>query len=41
MVKRSLLSGWKLDPLVLRMASRQEPLLVYPPPGAEAVAKNS
>lgn len=32
---RRLLDGWQLDPLVLRMASRQEPLLPYPPPGRE------
>jgi lipopolysaccharide/colanic/teichoic acid biosynthesis glycosyltransferase len=31
----ALLRGWNLDPLVLRMAARQEPLLAYPPPGAE------
>lgn len=30
-----LLQGWKLDPLVIRMASRKEPLLAYPPPGTE------
>ena len=34
----SLLNGWGLDPLVIRMATRREPLLAYPPPGAEAVA---
>ena len=34
----SLLNGWRLDPLVLRMAARQEPLLAYPPPGAEVAA---
>lgn len=32
-----LLSGWNLDPLVIRMASRQEPLLAYPPPGARCL----
>ena len=31
-----LLRSWKLDPLVLRMATRQEPLMAYPPPGAES-----
>lgn len=36
----ALLRGWKLEPLVIRMASRQEPLLVYPPPGAEVVVLN-
>jgi len=30
----SLLDHWHLDSLVIRMASRQEPLLAYPPPGA-------
>ncbi len=29
----TLLKSWKLDPLVIRMAARQEPLLPYPPPG--------
>jgi lipopolysaccharide/colanic/teichoic acid biosynthesis glycosyltransferase len=29
-----LLGGWSLDPIVIRMAARQEPLLAYPPPGA-------
>jgi lipopolysaccharide/colanic/teichoic acid biosynthesis glycosyltransferase len=37
----SLLNGWRLDPLVIRMAARQEPLLAYPPPGAEIVTQNS
>ena len=32
-----LLRGWKLDPLVIRVAARQEPLLGYPPPGAREV----
>lgn len=27
-----LLNGWGLDPLVIRMAERKEPLLAYPPP---------
>jgi lipopolysaccharide/colanic/teichoic acid biosynthesis glycosyltransferase len=31
---RSMLQGWDLDPLVFRMAARQERLLAYPPPGA-------
>jgi lipopolysaccharide/colanic/teichoic acid biosynthesis glycosyltransferase len=30
----SLLNGWRLDPLLIRMAGRKEPLLAYPPPGA-------
>jgi lipopolysaccharide/colanic/teichoic acid biosynthesis glycosyltransferase len=30
-----LLRSWDLDPLIIRMASRQEPLLEYPPPGRE------
>jgi lipopolysaccharide/colanic/teichoic acid biosynthesis glycosyltransferase len=30
----SILSGWNLDPLLLRMAARQEPLIPYPPPDA-------
>lgn len=29
-----LLEKWEADPLLLRMARRQEPLLAYPPPGA-------
>jgi hypothetical protein len=29
-----LLRRWQVDPLVIRMAARQEPLLAYPPPGA-------
>jgi lipopolysaccharide/colanic/teichoic acid biosynthesis glycosyltransferase len=37
----TLLQGWELDPLVIRMASRQEPLLAFPPPGAEAVVEHS
>ncbi|MBL8210458.1 MAG: sugar transferase [Bryobacterales bacterium] len=37
---QSLLRSWNLDPLVLRMASRREPLLSYPPPVAtEHVAR--
>lgn len=35
-----LLQNWELDPLVTRMAARQEPLLAYPPPGAEAVVNH-
>jgi lipopolysaccharide/colanic/teichoic acid biosynthesis glycosyltransferase len=33
----SLLRGWKLDPLVIRMAARQEALFPYPPPGAQEI----
>jgi lipopolysaccharide/colanic/teichoic acid biosynthesis glycosyltransferase len=33
----NLLRHWQLDPLVIRMAARQEPLLPYPPPGAAEV----
>jgi lipopolysaccharide/colanic/teichoic acid biosynthesis glycosyltransferase len=36
-----LLSGWNLHPLVMRMAARQEPLMAYPPPGAEAAHQHS
>ena len=36
----TLLNRWRLDPLVIRMAARQEPLLAYPPPGAEIVTQN-
>lgn len=35
-----LLEKWNLDPLVVRMAARQEPLLAYPPPGAESVTSH-
>src|SRR5208337_658997 len=35
-----LLRAWKLDALVIRMATRQEPLLAYPPPGAEVVVQH-
>jgi lipopolysaccharide/colanic/teichoic acid biosynthesis glycosyltransferase len=37
----ALLRDWNLDPLVVRMAARQEPLRAYPPPGAEAIAQHS
>jgi len=36
-----MLRRWNLDPLVMRMAARQEPLLAYPPPGAAAVVQGS
>jgi len=29
----NMLHRWQLDPLVIQMAARQEPLLAYPPPG--------
>lgn len=32
-----LLRRWNLEPLTVRMAARQEPLLPYPPPGANKV----
>jgi lipopolysaccharide/colanic/teichoic acid biosynthesis glycosyltransferase len=37
----TILNGWRLDPLVIRMAARQEPLLAYPPPGADVVVQHS
>ena len=37
----SLLNAWGLDPLVIRMAARQEPLLAYLPPGADEIAQHS
>jgi lipopolysaccharide/colanic/teichoic acid biosynthesis glycosyltransferase len=33
----SLLRGWKLDPLVIRMATRQEALLPFAPPGTREI----
>ena len=36
-----LLRSWRLDPLVLRMAARQEPLLIYPPAGAELICSQA
>lgn len=35
----SLLRRWQVDPLVIRMAARQEPLMPYPPPGASEVVE--
>ena len=35
-----LLHSWKVDPLVRRMAGRREPLLAYPPPGADHVVSH-
>jgi lipopolysaccharide/colanic/teichoic acid biosynthesis glycosyltransferase len=37
----ALLRHWKADPLVIRMAARQEPLLAYPPPGAQTADQPS
>lgn len=34
-----LLESWQADPLLRRMASRREPLLAYPPPGAAEVVQ--
>ena len=34
---RSMLRQWDLDPLVLRIVSREEQLLAYPPPGASEI----
>lgn len=34
----TLLRAWKVDPLVVRMAARDEALLAYPVPGAEAAS---
>lgn len=36
----SLLRQWDLDPLLLRMAARQEPLIAYAPPGATEIVVN-
>ena len=35
----NLLRRWQIDPLVIRMAARQEPLLPHPPPGAAGVVQ--
>jgi len=32
-----MLDSWNADPLLRRMAAREEPLLAWPPPGAERV----
>jgi len=34
---QSMLREWNLDPMVLRMAARREPLIPYPPPGAREI----
>ncbi len=36
-----ILCAWDLDPLLIRMAQRQEPLLPYPPPGASSVVQRT
>jgi len=36
-----LLQRWGLDPLVMRMAARLEPLLAYPPPGTEVAGTHA
>jgi lipopolysaccharide/colanic/teichoic acid biosynthesis glycosyltransferase len=35
----TLLQNWGLDPLVIRIAAREEPLFAYPPPGDELIAR--
>ena len=35
----NLLRRWQIDPIVIRMAARQEPLLPHPPPGAAEVTQ--
>jgi lipopolysaccharide/colanic/teichoic acid biosynthesis glycosyltransferase len=35
----NMLRRWQIDPLVIRMAARQEPLLPHPPPGAAEVVQ--
>ena len=37
----SMLRRWHLDMLLVRMATREEPLLAYPPPGATAVLQRA
>ncbi len=32
-----ILSGWNLEPVILRMAARQESLIAYPPPGGREI----
>jgi len=36
----NLIRRWQIDPLVIRMAARQEPLAPYPPPGAAEVVEH-
>lgn len=35
-----LLAGWGVDPLLIRMARREEALMAYPPPGAAEVVES-
>jgi lipopolysaccharide/colanic/teichoic acid biosynthesis glycosyltransferase len=35
----NLLRRWQIDPLVVRMAARREPLVPYAPPGATAIVE--
>jgi lipopolysaccharide/colanic/teichoic acid biosynthesis glycosyltransferase len=37
---QGLLQKWGVDPLLLQMAARSEPLLPYPPPGASQVVSS-
>ena len=34
-----ILASWDADPLLRRMASREEPLMAWPPPGAGRIAE--
>jgi lipopolysaccharide/colanic/teichoic acid biosynthesis glycosyltransferase len=36
----NLIRRWQIDPLVVRMAARQEALVPYPPPGAAEVVEH-
>ena len=36
-----MLDSWDADPLLRRMAAREEPLLVWPPPGAERIGSRA
>jgi lipopolysaccharide/colanic/teichoic acid biosynthesis glycosyltransferase/nucleoside-diphosphate-sugar epimerase len=36
-----LLDSWDADPLLRRMAARQEPLLAWPPPGTQRIGSHS
>jgi len=38
---QAMLRAWGADELLCRMAARQEPLLAYPPPGAEEAARTT
>jgi lipopolysaccharide/colanic/teichoic acid biosynthesis glycosyltransferase len=38
---QAMLRRWGADELLCRMAARQEELLAYPPPGAEAIARGA